>query len=179
MIGAIIGDTVGAIYEFDNIKTKNFDWVNNETAPTDDSILTITTADWILRGGEARRYYAAYAKIYDCPKGDYGEKFSDYVARVYATEKSEPFNSCGNVSAMRISPVGWAFDTKEEVLAKAKGSAECTHNHPEGIKGAQATALAIFTIRKGAKNDKIKVTIENDFGHNLNFTLDKLRPEYS
>ena len=78
---------------------------------------------------------------------------------------------------MRVSPVGWAFNTKEEVLAKAKESAECTHNHPEGIRGAQATALAIFMARMGASKDEIKTTIESEFGYNLNFTIDELRPE--
>ena len=179
MIGAIIGDIVGSVYEFDNIKTKSFDWVNNEMSPTDDSILTIATAVWLLRGGEAWKYYVAYASMYDCPKGGYGEKFGNYVARVRATGKSEPYNSCGNGSAMRVSPVGWAFNTREEVLAKAKESAECTHNHPEGVKGAQVTALAIFMARKGASKDEIKTTIESEFGYDLNFTLDELRPKYS
>ncbi|MDY6265008.1 MAG: ADP-ribosylglycohydrolase family protein [Fibrobacter sp.] len=179
MIGAIIGDTVGSVYEFDNIKTKNFNWINNEMAPTDDSILTIATADWIMNGGEAWRYYVAYASMYDCPKGDYGEKFSNYVTRTITSGISAPYNSCGNGSAMRVSPIGWAFNTREEVLAKAKESAECTHNHPESIKGAQAVALAIFMARKGARKDEIKMTIESEFHYNLDFNLDSLRPEYS
>ena len=179
MIGAIIGDTVGSIYEFDNIKTKDFELIKDGVSPTDDSILTFATADWIMRGGEAWKYYVAYASKYDCPVGGYGGGFTRYVTRVRATGNPEPYNSCGNGSAMRISPVGWAFDTKEDVLAKAKESAECTHNHPEGIKGAQATALAIFMARKGASKDEIKATMESEFGYDLNFTLDELRPQYS
>ena len=121
----------------------------------------------------------AYASKYECPVGGYGGGFTNYVIKARATGEHEPYNSCGNGSAMRISPVGWAFDTKEEVLAKAKESAECTHNHPEGIKGAQATALAIFMARKGASKDEIKAVMESEFGYDLNFTLDELRPEYS
>ena len=178
MIGAIIGDTVGSIYEFDNIKTKDFDLFKDDVSPTDDSILTFATADWIMRGGEAWKYYVAYASAYESPVGGYGARFTHYVIQARAKGKGTPYDSCGNGSAMRISPVGWAFNTKEEVLAKAKESAECTHNHPEGIKGAQATALAIFMARKGASKDEIKSTIENEFGYDLNFTLDELRPIY-
>ena len=178
MIGAIIGDTVGSIYEFDNIKTKDFELIKDGISPTDDSILTFATADWIMRGGEAWKYYVAYASKYDCPTGGYGGRFTRYVIKARTTGEHEPYNSCGNGSAMRISPVGWAFNTKEEVLAKAKESAECTHNHPEGIKGAQATALAIFMARKGANKDEIKATIESEFGYDLNFSIDELRPKY-
>ena len=179
MIGAIIGDTVGSIYEFDNIKTKDFELFSSNSVPTDDSILTFATADWILHGGESWKYYVKYAHEYECPMGGYGGGFIRYVQKALVEGKAEPYNSCGNGSAMRVGPVGWAFETKEEILAKAKESAECTHNHPEGIKGAQATALAIFMARKGASKDEIKSTIESEFGYNLNFTLDELRPAYS
>ena len=179
MIGAIIGDTVGSIYEFDNIKTKDFELIKDGVSPTDDSILTFATADWIMHGGEAWKYYVTYASKCESPVGGYGDSFTGYVIKAQATGEHEPYNSCGNGSAMRISPVGWAFNTKEEVLAKAKESAECTHNHPEGIKGAQATALAIFMARKGASKDEIKATMESEFGYDLNFTLDELRPVYS
>ena len=179
MIGAIIGDTVGSIYEFDNIKTKDFELFSGDSVPTDDSILTFATADWILHGGESWKYYVKHAHEYECPMGGYGSGFIRYVQKALVGSKAEPYNSCGNGSAMRVGPVGWAFETKEETLAKAKESAECTHNHPEGIKGAQATALAIFMARKGASKDEIKSTIESEFGYNLNFTLDELRPAYS
>ena len=179
MVGAIIGDTVGSIYEFENIKTKDFVLFSDEMSPTDDSILTFATADWIMRGDETWKYYVTYASKYECPTGGYGHGFINYVTKALSTGNHEPYNSCGNGSAMRVSPVGWAFNTKEEVLAKAKESAECTHNHPEGIKGAQATALAIFMARKGASKDEIKTVMESEFGYDLNFTLDELRPEYS
>jgi len=179
MIGAIIGDTVGSIYEFENYKAKNFELFPDGVSPTDDSILSFATADWIMRGGEAWKYYVAYASKYECPVGGYGGGFTRYVVKARRDGFGTPYDSCGNGSAMRISPVGWAFNTKEEVLAKAKESAECTHNHPEGIKGAQATALAIFMARMGASRDEIKTTIESEFGYDLNFTIDELRPEYS
>ena len=148
-------------------------------SPTDDSILTFATADWIMHGGAAWKHYVKYASKYDCPVGGYGGGFTRYVIKAVTTGKAEPYNSCGNGSAMRISPVGWAFNTREEVFARAKESAECTHNHPEGIKGAQATALAIFMARNGASIGDIKTAIEMEFGYNIGFTLDELRPEYS
>lgn len=179
MIGAIIGDTIGSIYEFNNIKTKDFEFWGNGVGPTDDSMLAFATANWILRGGEAWKHYCDFATEYDDPMGGYGASFSRYIERIREGIKPEPYNSCGNGSAMRVGPVGWAFDTLEQTLEAAKKSAECTHNHPEGIKGAQATAAAIFMARKGASKDEIKHYIETTFGYNLDFTLDELRPEYS
>ena len=180
MIGAIIGDTVGSVYEFSNIKTKDFELFSENSVPTDDSMLSFATADWVLHGGEAWKHYCEYAVEYDNPYGDYGSSFLRYIEKFRSNGKRpEPYNSCGNGSAMRVAPVGWAFDSREDVLAKAKESAECTHNHPEGIKGAQATALAIFMARHGAGKDEIKKAMESDFGYNLDFTLDELRPFYS
>ena len=180
MIGAIIGDTVGSVYEFSNIKTKDFELFSENSVPTDDSMLSFATADWVLHGGEAWKHYCEYAVEYDNPYGDYGSSFLRYIEKFRSNVKRpEPYNSFGNGSAMRVAPVGWAFDSREDVLAKAKESAECTHNHPEGIKGAQATALAIFMARHGAGKDEIKKAMESDFGYNLDFTLDELRPFYS
>lgn len=179
MIGSIIGDSVGSIYEFENIKTKDFEFFGLGIEPTDDSILTVATADWIMRGGEVWKYYVAYASKYDCPVGGYGGNFLHYVRNVARGMKPEPYNSCGNGSAMRVGPVGWAFNTKEEVLAKAKESAECTHNHPEGIKGAQAVALAILMARQGTTKEELKRMMEDDFCYDMNFTIDSLRPVYS
>lgn len=179
MIGSIIGDSVGSIYEFDNIKTKDFELFSSESEPTDDSILTIATADWILHGSEVVDYYCRYATEYPFPTGGYGENFSNFVSQANSGKAPKPYNSCGNGSAMRVGPVGWAFNTKEEILAKAKESAECTHNHPEGIKGAQATALAIFMARQGCGKDEIRKAIETEFGYDLSWDLDELRPYYS
>ena len=179
MLGSVIGDIVGSIYEFGNIKTKDFEFFNSNGSYTDDSILSFATADWILNGGEIARYYSRYGIENPWPMGGYGGSFQLWLVRSNRQNDFRPYNSCGNGSAMRVGPVGWAFDTKEEVLAKAKESAECTHNHPEGIKGAQATALAIFMARHGASKEDIRNEIQNEFGYNLGFTCDEIRPTYT
>ena len=179
MLGSIIGDIVGSTYEFDNIKTKDFPFFKKGSEYTDDSILTIATADWLLHGGDIARYYSNYATKYDSPMGGYGPSFRRWVIRTQLTGDYQPYNSCGNGSAMRVGPVGWAFSTKEEILHYARISAECTHNHPEGIKGAQAVALSIFLARQGASKEEIRQTIENDFGYDLALSIDEIRPRYS
>lgn len=181
MIGSIIGDIVGSVYEFtyQNIKTKDFPLFSERGNYTDDSILTVATADWLLHGGNVAEYYSRYGAKYPFPMGGYGGNFQLWIARSSVRGDYSPYNSCGNGSAMRVGPVGWAFDTKEETLAAAKVSAECTHNHPEGIKGAQATALSIFMARKGFEKDEIRFEIEKQFGYNLNFTCDGIRDSYT
>ena len=180
MIGSIIGDIVGSVYEFsvNNIKTKEFELFSKEGDFTDDSILTCATADWLLHRGNAGEYYAEYGLKYPSPMGGYGSRF---VVWLYcAKDKNHsPYNSCGNGSAMRVGPVGWAYDTVEEVLEMAKKSAECTHNHPEGIKGAQAVALAILMSRQKYSKEAIRTEIERRFGYNLHFTCDEIRPAYT
>lgn len=110
--------------------------------------------------------------------GGYGNNFKDWAIAVNRSGKSVPYNSCGNGSAMRVGPVGWTCETEEEVLARAKESAECTHNHPEGIKGAQATAFCIYMARKGKTKDEIRKAVSERFQYNLNFTIDEIRSEY-
>lgn len=180
MLGGIIGDIVGSIYEFHNIKTKEFPLFSERSGYTDDSILSIATAQWILEGGsksDSGSYYFRYAFNYPHPKGGYGSGFVRWVQRAEDGDFS-PYNSCGNGSAMRVGPVGWAFNTREEVLAASQYSAESTHNHPEGIKGAQATALCILMARQGASKDDIRKNIEAEFGYDLDFTCDGIRDNY-
>ena len=179
MLGAIIGDIVGSKYEFHNIKTKDFPLFGKYCDFTDDSILTIATADWLLHGGNVAEYYSNYAANNDCPMGGYGSGFRRWITRTIVDGDFSPYNSCGNGSAMRVGPVGWAFDTEQEVLAWAKKSAECTHNHPEGIKGAQATALCVYLARKGASTNDIRKRIEEDFNYDLSLSVDEIRPRYS
>lgn len=181
MIGSIIGDIVGSIYEFtpNNIKTKQFEFFNPNGSYTDDSILTFATADWLLHGGEVAHYYSKYGEKYPWPMGGYGGGFKLWLVRSIRHQDYRPYNSCGNGSAMRVGPVGWAFDTIEEILAKAKESAECTHNHPEGIKGAQATALAIMMARHGCDKNEIRSEIEKRFEYDLQFTCEQIRPNYT
>ena len=179
MIGSIIGDIVGSIYEFGNIKTKDFEFFSEKGSFTDDSILTVATADWILKGGEVAKYYSRYGYENPWPMGGYGGGFQLWIVRSNRQGDYRPYNSCGNGSAMRVGPVGWAYNSKEDVLAKAKESAECTHNHPEGIKGAQATALCVMMARQGARKESIREEIEKTFGYDLGFTCDEIRPSYT
>lgn len=179
MIGSIIGDIVGSIYEFHNIKTKDFPLFTQRNRFTDDSVLTIATAKWILEGGSAYdsgSYYFRYGFNYQ--HRGYGGGFIKWLHRAEDGDLS-PYNSCGNGSAMRVGPVGWAYNTKDEVLLHAKYSAECTHNHPEGIKGAQATALSILLARQGTSKDDIRKIISKEFDYDLDFTCDGIRDTYT
>lgn len=174
MIGAIIGDIVGSVYEFANIKTKHFPLFEPRMEFTDDSILTVATADWLLRGGNAGDFYRRYALRYPDPMGCYGSMFEQWVR----SGGRQAYNSCGNGSAMRVGPVGWAFSSESEVLAAAKTSAECTHNHPEGVKGAQAVALCVFLARQGVTVSVIRQRVESDFGYDLSPSVDDIRASY-
>ena len=178
MIGSIIGDIVGSVYEFDNIKTKEFPFFQSRQAYTDDSILTFATADWLMNGGDSGSYYLKYALENPYPMGSYGTGFIQWV-HLANRGIMKPYNSCGNGSAMRVGPVGWACSSKEEILQKAKESAECTHNHPEGIKGAQATALCIFMARRGDEKEAIREGISHEFGYDLSLSVDEIRDRYS
>ena len=177
MLGAIIGDIVGSVYEVNNIKSKEFEFFTGKMSFTDDSILAMATADWLLHGGQVDKYYAQYATAYPHPMGSYGGSFLQWIDRAQRGV-FEPYGSCGNGSAMRVGAVGWAFDTLEETLDAARQSAECTHDHPEGVKGAQATAMCIFMARKGYTKKEIKREVEARFGYDLNMTCDQLRAHY-
>lgn len=170
MIGAIAGDMIGSIYESRPIKTKEFEIV--VSGFTDDTVLTAAVADAILTGTGYTESMVNFAQKY--PHAGYGGAFRKWMWQW----DPRPYNSWGNGSAMRVSPVGFAFDTAAEVLAEAKRSAEVSHSHPEGIKGAQATALAIFLARKGENKDTIRSEIANRFGYDLERTLDGIRPGY-
>ena len=152
MLGAIAGDTIGSVYEFNNHKTKDFPLFTAESCYTDDSILSVAVADVILNGGDYGAVIQAYAQRYPNPCGGYGARFQAWAQ----SSSPEPYSSWGNGSAMRVSPVGWALETWDEVMAEAQKSAEVTHNHLEGIKGAQATAGAIFLARTGSTKAAIR-----------------------
>lgn len=178
MLGAIFGDIVGSIYEFNNIKTTQFELFDKRSTFTDDSILSIAVADWLLEGNLNKDRLIAtlkhYVKEFPNPTGGYGSRFQQWVF----SNENEPYNSWGNGSAMRVAAVGWAFNTLEETENVAKLTAEITHNHMEGIKGAQATAAAIFMARTCSTKQEIKEYIENKFGYNLSRTCDEIRPTY-
>lgn len=175
MIGAIIGDIVGSVYEWDNIKTKDFPMFSPLSFFTDDTVMTIAVAEALLSGGKEEDFINSmkkYGEMY--PDAGYGGRFINWLF----TDETQAYNSWGNGSAMRVSPVAWHFDTLSEVEYFAKKSAEATHNHPEGIKGAQATAAAIFLARKGITKDEIKKYIESNYHYDLGRTLDEIRPSY-
>ena len=175
MLGAIAGDIIGSVYEFDRHKRKDFPLFTSRSAFTDDSILSVAVAEAILHGGHYSEVIKRYAQGYPNPMGGYGARFSQWAQ----SASLQPYNSWGNGSAMRVSPVGFAFDDMADVLAAAKQTAEVTHNHPEGIKGAQATAACILLARQGNSKSKIKNFVESEFDYDLSQSVDDIRPTYN
>lgn len=173
MLGSIIGDIIGSTYEFDNAGEYDFDPFPEGSVFTDDTVLTIAVADAILQKKPYGEFIREYGNRY--AQRGYGGMFARWLMQ----PDMGPYNSFGNGSAMRVSPVGWAFESIDETLTEAVRSAECTHNHPEGVKGAQSVAAAIFMSRKGAKKQEIKEFTETRFGYNLERTLSAIRPGYS
>jgi ADP-ribosylglycohydrolase len=171
LLGATAGDVIGSVYEFHSTKDLNFRLFCDSSKFTDDTIMTVANVDWLLTGDSLFGIMQDYGNRYH---SSYGSRFLDWLR----SDNPQPYNSWGNGSAMRVSPVGWAFDTLEETLAKAKESAEITHNHPEGIKGAQATAAGVFLARTGSSKQQIKEYIETTFGYNLSRSCDEIRPAY-
>ena len=151
MLGAIIGDIVGSRFEFNNTSDFDFELFTSECDYTDDSICTVAVADAILNDRSYQEAMLAWCRKYPYPMGSYGMSFKRWIH----SEQPLPYNSFGNGSAMRVGVIGWLFNTEEEVLEQAKLSAEITHNHPEGIKGAQAVALAVFLARKGETKEAV------------------------
>jgi len=173
MIGAIAGDIIGSVHEFSDDKPSyDFSLITNQSFFTDDTVLTVALADSILSESAYKNKMREYYNLY--PRCSYGGTFHQWASGMI----DGPYNSWGNGSAMRVSPIGWAYNDIETVLQKAEQSAEITHNHPEGIKGAQAIALAIYLSRIGTAKQKIKKEIENRFRYNLNFDLEELRKDY-
>ncbi|MHA2002326.1 MAG: ADP-ribosylglycohydrolase family protein [Promethearchaeota archaeon] len=172
MLGAIFGDIIGEPYEIRPIKTKNFPIFNPNSHFTDDTVLSIAIAKWILEGGNLASIVQKFARRY--PNAGYG---SNFIQWIHQTDL-KPYNSWGNGSAMRVSPVGFAYKSLNDVLFYAKETAIITHNHPEGIKGAQATASAIFLAHTGKTKQEIKNFLSSSFSYDLSFSLDEIRPGY-
>ncbi len=172
MLGAIAGDVIGSIYEWDNIKTKDFPLIGRECFFTDDSILTIALADSLLSGQDYATLMRDYYRRY--PQGGYGGRFHDWARNPAAG----PYNSFGNGAAMRISPVGFAFGSLKQTLEAALRATEVTHNHPEGLKGAQSVAAGIYLARSGHDKAFIRDYVEATFHYDLSRTLDEIRPDY-
>jgi len=175
MLGAIIGDIVGSVYEWNNIKTKDFPLFSEKCFFTDDTVMTVAVADALLNGGTTDNFIDSmkkFGRLY--PNSGYGGRFGSWVL----SDEREPYNSWGNGSAMRVAPCGWFAKSLDEAETLAEKSAAVTHNHPEGIKGAQATAAAIYLARDGMKKDNIKDYIESKYKYDLSRTLDEIRPVY-
>ena len=181
MIGAILGDIIGSPYEFDcGDKTKDFPLFVKNSVFTDDTVMTVAVAEAFLDApdddAEIRlrliNAMQRYGKRY--PHAGYGLRFSRWLR----DRHPEPYNSWGNGSAMRVSAVAWLYGDLETVRRMARLSAEVTHNHPEGIKGAEATASAIFLARTGKSKAEIKTYIEENFHYDLSRTCDEIRPDY-
>jgi len=172
MLGAIAGDIIGSVYEWDNIKTTEFPLFQKHSRFTDDSVLSVAVADSILNDKSFAEIYKHYYTLY--PHAGYGGRFTQWAR----SESLEPYNSFGNGSAMRVAPIGFACDDWEQVLLMAESSAKATHNHPEGIKGAQAVAGAIFLARQGENKSSIKKFIQKKFHYNLEQSLSNIRPHY-
>ncbi|SFV62305.1 hydrolase, putative [hydrothermal vent metagenome] len=172
MLGAVAGDIIGSTYEFNSIKTKEFELFPKGSIFTDDTVLSMAIAKSIM---DSEPYLD---NIVDFGRHYFNVSYGGNFRRWLRGNDHSPYNSWGNGSAMRVSPIGFAFDTEQEVLKEARKSAEITHNHPEGIKGAEATALAIFMARKGATKEKIRERITKDFEYDLSRTVDEIRPDY-
>jgi len=172
MIGAIAGDIIGSVYEHRPIRNKNFPLFDSRCTFTDDSVLTVAIALAIL---SKRSYQEAVVEIgRRYPTAGYG----GFFLRWLFSSNPQPYNSWGNGAAMRVSPVGFAFNTIEEVLEEAEKTAVISHNHPEGIKGAQATALAVFLARTEHDKEKIREQIGRRFGYDLQRSVEQIRPAY-
>jgi ADP-ribosylglycohydrolase len=172
MLGAISGDIIGSIYEFVGFKSYEFPLFSDDSFFTDDTVLTIAVADALIHDLNIAETLKAYAIKF--PNRGYGGSFDKWSR----STSLAPYNSWGNGSAMRTSPVAYFFDNEADVLKAAREFASVTHNHPEGVKGAQSTALAIFLARQGASKEDIKKYIQRWFGYDLNPTLEEIRPDY-
>lgn len=172
MLGSIAGDIIGSVYEFEAFKREDFPLFGADSFFTDDSVLTVATADKLVNGGDYAALYRGWGRR--CPGRGYGGRFGRWLK----DEAMGPYNSYGNGSAMRVAPVGYAFDELSEVVLEAARSAAPTHNHPEGVKGAQAAAAAVFLARKGESKKEIAKYITKTFGYDLTESVEQIRQYY-
>lgn len=170
MLGAIIGDIVGSRFEFNNTNKTDFELFTPECSFTDDTICTIAVADAILRQEDFGKVLHEWCRKYPCPMGGYGGRFAQWVH----SDCPQPYNSFGNGSAMRVSPCGY-LPTRQDVLMYARKSAECTHNHPDGIKGAECVADCIYLARTEKNIGLIIEFVKDVYGYNISQTCDEIR----
>ncbi|HTU91256.1 MAG TPA: ADP-ribosylglycohydrolase family protein [Gemmataceae bacterium] len=172
MLGAIAGDVIGSVHEGARTKTKDFPLFTPESRFTDDTVLTVAVANCLLRGRDYVEAFHDYFETY--PTAGYGGTYFWWAS----SRRREPYNSWGNGSAMRVSPVAYVATTLEDVLQEAKRCAQVTHDHEQGIRGAQATAAAVFLARMGSSKEHIRRYTEEQFGYFLDESLDQIRPTY-
>lgn len=172
MIAAIAGDIIGSIHERSNLKKTTFELFRPTSRFTDDTVMSLAVADCILHGKPYAATLRDYGRRY--PNRGYGGMFRKWLA----SDDMGPYQSFGNGSAMRVAPVGYAMRTLDEVMTEAKRSAEPTHDHPEGIKGAQALAVAVFLARQGLDKRKLRDDLEDRFGYDLHRRIETIRPGY-
>ena len=178
IIGAIAGDVIGSAYEFNPTREYDFELFTPKSTFTDDTVLTMANALWLLEDESHSHERLINIMLDLCHRYEwrgYGGRFAKWIV----SSNPQPYNSFGNGSAMRVSPVGYYARTLDEALALAQISAEVTHNHPEGIKGAQATAAAIFMARKGQTKNEIRDYVEQMFGYDLSRSLEEIRPTFT
>ena len=178
IIGAIAGDVIGSAYEFNPTRDYNFELFTPKSTFTDDTVLTMANALWLLEDEQHTHERLVEIMLNLCNRYQdrgYGGRFARWIS----AKDPQPYNSFGNGSAMRVSPVGYYAQTLDDALSLAKISSEVTHNHPDGIKGAQATAAAIFLARQGKSKADIKDYVVKTFGYNLDRTLEEIRPDYT
>ncbi len=173
MLGAIAGDIIGSPHEFDAVKDTGFTLFTEGCRFTDDTVLTAATAFSLMTDGDYAENYRIFGRLY--PLAGYGAAFKEWLE----AEEPVPYGSWGNGSAMRVSPIGFALDDEAEVLAEAKRSAIVTHDHPEGVKGAQAVALAVLRARQGMAPADLRAELTERFGYDLDRTADDIRPAYA
>ena len=183
MYGAILGDMIGAPYEFDQgDKTKEFELFNRRVRYTDDSAMSLAIAKAVMNAGTDADEAPMKAEFVSCmqdigrryAQGEYGGRFAGWLT----SEDPQPYNIWGNGSAMRVSSIGWFFDSLERTREVARWSAEVTHNHPEGVKGAESVAAAIYLLRTSKSKDEVRQYIIDEFGYDLSRTCDEIRPTY-
>lgn len=177
IIGAICGDIIGSTRENNRIKTKDFDLFPRYSIFTDDTIMTLAVANWLIKDKSSEEVLVDelqyFGNVY--PNGGYGGRFMRWLRQ----EDPKPYGSWANGSAMRVSPCAWVADSLKEAQDLAYASAVVTHNHPEGIKGALATCDAIYLARIGASKDEIKNHVEVRYEYDLSRSLDEIRPDYT
>ncbi len=173
MLGAIAGDVIGSVREFRGPCLEDFELFEPRCRPTDDSVLTVAVAETVLEGGELAESLRRWGRRY--PDGGYGSRFHDWLY----DDSRGPYQSYGNGSAMRVSPIGWAYDTLEQVIVEARRSAAVTHDHPEGLKGAESVAAASFVARTGGSRDDVRALFESRFGYDCSTPLETLRARHT